>query len=123
MGNFTDEFGKYCGLLSVAFQRAGWLMWLMMAGWLLYPVALQTVFHPTDAIGFQYWTQRQPVPRSYTAQMAVSGEIFALIALVVLSLLLLGVAVLVYRKVQFSFAMWPLAGVLVGVVFNAIWWM
>jgi hypothetical protein len=117
-----DGLGKYCGLLSVAFQRAGGLMCMLAVGWLLYPVALKMVVYPNHLIGFEYWIQRQLVPSSFTSEMHSAGEIEAIGGLVILSLLLLGLVVLFYRKAQFSIALWPLAAVLIGVLGNGAWW-
>ena len=111
---------KYCGPLSVALQRAGGLAWLLAAEWLLYPVALATVVHPGDAVGFEYWMQGQPVPGALTSQQLAAGEVVALVAMMALNLLLLGTVVVVYRRANFHVAMWPVAALLVGVVGNGV---
>jgi hypothetical protein len=94
----------------------------ILVGWLVYPTALVTVVFPSDAIAFEYWMQGQPVPRIFTPQMLIAGEMTALTVLVGLSLFLLGTVVLFYRRVRFSVSIWPLAGVLVGLLGNGTWW-
>jgi hypothetical protein len=114
--------GRYYGDVREAFARAGFVGWLLAASWLLYPVAIQTVLHPSDAIGLQYWLQGQPVPHFFTVAMLRAGEITALIGLVVLSLFVLGLTVLFYRRADYMVWLWPLAGLLLGVAGNGGWW-
>jgi hypothetical protein len=98
--------GRHLGAPFAMLARAGVLGWILVAIWLMYPFAVQTVIHPGDAVGFQQWIQG-----------------FALIVLAGLSLLQLGVLVLIYRRVQFAFSIWLLALLLIGGIANMIWWM
>jgi hypothetical protein len=122
-----DELGRFIGqhfgAPFAALARAGVLGWILIAIWLMYPFAVQTVIHPGDTVGFQQWIQGFEVSRYLTSQALVAGEVTALIVLGALSLLQLGVVVLIYRRVQFAFSSWLVALLLIGVVANAIWWM
>jgi hypothetical protein len=122
MDAWGRDLGRYYGSLVEAFQRAVAPVLVIAVGWLLYPVALQTVVHPADAAGFGYWMEGQPVPRFFTSQALIAGEIKALLALAGLSLVLLVAVVLFYRQVKFAVPIWPLAAVLVGVFGNGVWW-
>jgi hypothetical protein len=114
--------GRHFGAPFAMLARAGVLTWILVAIWLMYPFAVQTVIHPGDAVGFQ-WIQGFQVSRYLTSQALVAGEITALIVLAGLSLLQLGVLVLIYRRVQFAFSIWLLALLLIGFVANGIWWL
>ena len=70
---------------------------LVPVGWFIFPVALQTVVHPTDALGLEHYLQGEAVPRTFTAQAVTAGEGYALVALAVLVLLQLVGTVLFYR--------------------------
>jgi len=117
-----EAIGKYWGDLRIAAGEAGFLTWILVAGWLVFPVAVQTVFYPSDAIGFGYWLQHQPVPRFYTMDTVATGEIKALAALAGLILVMLVVTALFYYRAGFWVKLWPVPGLLVGVFVNAAWW-
>jgi hypothetical protein len=117
-----QEAVRYCGLLTVALERAWGLVCLITLDWLMVPVALKMVLHPDHALGFGYWLQGQPVPTYFTSQMLAVGEMKALMAVGILGLLMLGLVVLFYRKTQFAMPLWPLAVVITGVLGNGIWW-
>jgi hypothetical protein len=116
-------FGRHFGAPFVMLRQGGVLSWILVAIWGLYPFAVQTVIHPTDAVGFQAWVQGLPISRYVTHQALIAGEVTAIIALVGLSLLQLGVLVLIYRRLQFSFSVWLLALLLIGGVANGIWYL
>jgi hypothetical protein len=112
----------FCMGYVVSMRRAGMLKWCMLACWFLVPVLLQTVQHPTDAAGFWYWLNSQPVPRTYTSHQIFVGEIEAIMALAFVGFMQLVVTVLFYRKAQFPVMLWPLPVLLVGFIGNAGWW-
>jgi hypothetical protein len=114
---------RYLGGLYEAWMVSGVLGYLLVLVWLLYPVAVVTVFHPSDAVGFQLWLQGFSVPHSMSSRALNAGEGTALLALAVLSLLQLGIVTLIYRRAQFFVQLWPLALFLVGGIANGIWWM
>jgi hypothetical protein len=118
-----EDLGKYCGNLWVAGGRAKFSSAALLTTAVLFPVAVQTAFHPADAIGFEYWLQRQPIPRFFTMEMVSAGEITAAMALIGLSLFMLGATVLFYRGAGFWVQLWPVAGVLVGLLGNCAWWL
>lgn len=120
--NNAEKFGKYIGDLQVAYHRAGAIVWVIVAGWLLFPTALLTVIHPSDAIGLQYYLGGKRVPHSFTSDQLVTGEVIALATLAVLCALLFGMMVTFYRKARFTVMLWPPALMLVAVVGNGFWW-
>lgn len=114
--------GRHFGAPFVMLREGGVLAWVLVAIWVLYPFAVQTVIHPSDAVGFQAWVQGLPIAQYISQRAMIAGEIIALLALAMLSLLQLGVLVLIYRRVQFSFSVWLLALLLIGGLANGIWW-
>lgn len=117
-----ETIGDYFGDLHAACSRAKLLVVVMIAGWLSWPVAVATVFHPTQAIGFQFWMQSEPVPRFYTWSQATAGTIDAAIGLFGVTIVMLGATVLFYRSAKFWVKLWPMPAVLIGVIGNAGWW-
>jgi hypothetical protein len=120
LGHFI---GRHLGAPFAMLSRAGVLGWILVAIWVLYPFAVQTVIHPSDAVGFQAWIQGLPVSQYVTQRALIAGAVTAVLFLGALSLLQLGVLVLIYRRVQFSFSIWLLALLLIGGVANGIWWL
>jgi hypothetical protein len=118
-----NPIGRYLGGLQEAWQESGVLGWLLVAVWVLYPVAVVTVYHPADAVGFQAWLQGLAIPHFATTRMLLAGEAEALLALAALSLLQLGIIVLIYRRAQFFVQLWPHATFLIGGIANGIWWL
>jgi hypothetical protein len=118
-----EAVGKYYGNLRVACGRAKLLVSVLIAGWLSWPVSVATMFHPTDAIGFQFWLQREPVPRFYTWHQATAGVIDASVTLGCISIVMLGATVLFYRRAKFMVKLWPVPAVLIGGVASAGWWL
>ena len=116
-------FGTHVGAPLAMVREGGFLTFMLITIWVAYPFALQTVIHPTDAVGFQAWVQGLPISHYVSAQAVIAGEITAIIVLVALSLLHLGVLVLLYRRLQYAFSTWLLALVLIGGVANGIWWL
>jgi hypothetical protein len=113
---------RYLGGLYEAWTVSGIYGYLLVGVWLLYPVAVVTVFHPSDAVGFQLWLQGFAVPHSMTSRALNAGEGVALLSLVVLSLFQFGVITLIYRRAQFFVQFWPLALFLIGGIANGAWW-
>jgi hypothetical protein len=113
---------KYLGGLYAAWVMSGVLGYLLVLGWLLYPVAFVTVLHPSDAVGFQLWLQGFVVPHFMSHRALYAGEGAALAALAALSLLQLVIVTLIYRCSGFFVQLWPLALFLVGFIANAVWW-
>jgi hypothetical protein len=117
-----DALGRNFEETKEGFAVAGWRGWLLLALFMLYPVAVQTVLHPSDAVGFQYWLQGEPVPHLFTTHMLVAGELAALFSLIGLSLAVFVVTLLFYRKAGYWFRLWPLVGITVGGFGNLGWW-
>jgi len=119
-----EALGKYCGDLQIACGRAKLLVSVLVAGWLLFPVAVVTMFYPTDAIGFQHWMEHDAVPRFYTWHMATVGFFEAAAATFIgLSPAMFLATVLFFRRAKFFVKLWPVPGVLVGVIANGFWWL
>jgi hypothetical protein len=117
-----NAISRYLGGLYEAWVVSGFLGWLLVLVWLWYPVAVVTVFHPSDAVGFQLWLQGFAVPRYMSTRALNAGEGVAFAVLVTLSLLQLGIVTLIYRRAQFYVQLWPLATFLIGGIANAVWW-
>jgi hypothetical protein len=113
---------RYDSALAVGLQRAGFLKVVIVACWFALPVLAVTIMHPSDAAGFWYWFNGQEVPQYFSSQQIVRGELTAWLALGATLFVYLVAVTLFYRKAQFFVALWPLAGLLVGVVGNAGWW-
>ena len=118
----SKAFGKYYGNLRVAMGKAKLATLVLILLWMIFPTAVQTVFHPWHAIGIEYWLQSQDVPRYYTPRQVTVGEMKALGYLVALGLLTLGTTVLFYRKAGFSVKLWPVPGLVVGLIGGIGWW-
>jgi hypothetical protein len=127
--SFRGDVGSYAADVHVAYVRADWLGGTVAAGWLVVPVAVQTVFNPGDAIWAQDILQGLPVPATFTAQQLAAGFIEAVIALVVLAGFQLAGTILFYRRTQLQLevggsvatpALWPLA-VTAGILGNCAW--
>lgn len=113
---------EYLGTLYETWLYSGPLGYALVVIWLLYPVAIATIFHPSDAIGFQAWLQGMDIPRYVSHQAVGVGLVEALMALGILFVFHLVVVTLIYRRTQLRVQFWPLALVLVGVVANGIWY-
>jgi hypothetical protein len=122
MKGISFFLGRYVWAPIDMLQKGGVLSLVLVTIWVLYPFVLQTLIHPTDAVGFQAWVQGLPISRYVSRQAIFAGEITTLIVLVALGLLQLGVVVLLYRRLGYRFSVWPLALVLIGGVANGIWW-
>ena len=118
-----NGIARYLGGLQEAWQASGVFGYLLVAVWLLFPVAVVTVFHPSDAVGFQLWLQGFVVPHTMTSRALNAGEAAALLVLVALGLLQLGIVTLIYRRAGFYVQLWPLATFIVGFLANGIWWL
>ena len=125
---YKKNVGVYAGHVYVAALRARHYAVAVALLWVLFPFAVQTVLHPTDAIWAQMRLQGLPVPQMFTAQQAGSGFIEALFALCILVLLQMVCTVMFYRRAKLEGssvatpALWPLAALSVGVIGNGCWW-
>jgi hypothetical protein len=123
MFGIGDWFGRHF-LAPFEMLREGGVLVVMLAFiWLLYPFALQTAFHPSDAVGFQEWIQDLPISHYLTRRELEWGEASALFALAFLAVVHFLVLLLIYRRVQHAFSTWLLALVLIGGIANGIWWL
>jgi hypothetical protein len=114
--------GKYIAGLQEAAKEGGFLTFLLMMIWLLYPCAVVTVFHPSDAVGLQLWLQGFVVPDYMTHRALNEGEGAALFVLFTLSVFQFLIIALIYRRIQFMIEFWPAAVVLIGGIANGLWW-
>jgi len=126
--SFQDDLGYYAADVQVAYARNGALGWLVAAGWLAVPSAVQTVFHPSDALKALAVVQGLPKPHFFTAQQLSVGFIEAVFALAVLAAFQLIGTLLFYRRAQLEVggpvaqpALWPLAAFTAGILGNAAW--
>jgi hypothetical protein len=127
--SFQDDLGNYAADAHVAYVRAGWLGGAVAVGWLLVPVAVQTVFHPGDAFWLlQLKLHGSPVPASFTASQLAIGFIEAVIGLVLLASLQLAGTIWFYRRAQLQVTgpvaqppLWILAAITSGILGNCAW--
>src|ERR1700722_13473466 len=109
------SMGGYASELQVAAVRAGWIVWLVAAGWIAFPFVLATLLHPGDVINLHYVMEGEPKHKILTAQQMVVGFVEAVFALAILLLLQLVGIVLFYRRAQVhgvsvaTHALWPVA--------------
>jgi hypothetical protein len=124
MGETWGEwFGRHFVAPFTMFGDAGILSVLLVIIWLLYPFALQTVIHPSDAIGFQEWMQGLPISQYLTSQAKMWGLVTAVLALAFLCLLHFLVLLLIYRRIQYAVSLWLVAALLIGGIANGIWYL
>src|SRR4051794_23047295 len=101
--NYADHkksLGAYAADVHVGGARAPLYIAAVALGWTVFPYAVQTVLHPTDAIWLQMKLQGLAVPPQFTAQQAVSGLVEAVFALCILVLLQLVFTALFYRRAK-----------------------
>jgi hypothetical protein len=122
MNGIRHAFASYFGGLYAAWRVGGIFSWLLAGVWLAYPFAVQTVIHPSDALGFQAWMRGDSIPQFLTRRALYAGEVTALVALVGLSLFQLGLTVMIYRRWGKKVTVWPLAVLLIGGIANLVWW-
>jgi hypothetical protein len=115
--------GRYLGGLLEAWHVSGILGYLLVMSWLLFPVAVVTVHHPGDAVGFQLWLQGFAVPHTITTAARNEGALAALLFLGLLCLVQYHLVVHIYRRAQFYVRFYPLALFLVGGIANGLWWL
>jgi hypothetical protein len=119
--------GAYSAELQVAAVRAGWIVWLVAAGWIAFPFVLTTLLHPGDVINLHYVLQGEAKHKVLTVQQMCVGFVETVFALAILLLLQLVAIVLFYRRAQVygaavaTPALWPVAALLPGVIGNALW--
>jgi hypothetical protein len=127
LSNYTFEASAYMGDVAEASSRASGAMLAVAVGWAATPFAVNTVFHPGNAIRLQLKLQGLPAPHVFTSQQLTAGCIEAVAALAVLALCQTVFTVLFYRWAKMAGrplttpALWPLSAVGVGVFGNAAW--
>jgi hypothetical protein len=109
--------------LRFGWKKAGLLSWVYLFGWLLYPVAIASLLHPSDVLGFQYWIQGLAVPGYYSMQSLVVGELVAVVSLATLTFGEFVVMVLLCRRLGYALTLWPVAAALVALLGNAAWFL
>jgi hypothetical protein len=121
MPNFSRQSGDYYGNVEGSFRSAKEFTWLMLAGWIAFPFVVQTCLHPADAALVMMRMQGMPHPE-FEPRASIGAEIFALIMLATLCVSHFFVSVMFYRRAGRVVPMWPVAGVLLGIVGNGLWW-
>ena len=130
MNSTRDNAAMYAAQVQVAYARAWRSPWpyLVALIWVLFPFAVATVLHPSDVIWAQAVMQGLDKPHWFTSQQLASGEVQALFALAVLTLVQIVGTTLFYRLVKMARpgerpaipTLWVLAG-LTGVIGDAVW--
>jgi hypothetical protein len=123
-----SNLAQYAAQVQVAAVRAWRVAWIVALGWVAFPFAVATVFHPSDVIRLQAYFQGLPPPHLFTAEQLTAGLVKAVFALGVLILVQFVGTVLFYRYARLTNAeriaapaLWPLAALLTGVFGNAGW--
>jgi hypothetical protein len=115
--------GNYFGNLYETAVASGIWGVLLAVTWLLFPVAVVTIWHPEDAVNLQLWLQGFVIQHIFSRQAMNAGLGAAVLAVAVLFLCQLVLVTLIYRRSGRPFKLWPLSLVLVGVIANGIWWL
>jgi hypothetical protein len=89
--------------------------------WFLIPFLTQMVIHPDDVIRLQHVMQGIGLPAAFGAQQLTFGAISAVATIVVGGLLLLGLLTVLYHRLGFALALWPVATIAFGLVGNLVW--
>ena len=89
--------------------------------WFLMPWTAQLVAHPDDVIRLRRLLEGEAVPSLFTTQQLIAGRIAACVMLAALVLLLLGLLTVLYHRLQFAVTLWPIAGIVLGVIGNSLW--
>jgi hypothetical protein len=121
--SWGERFGRHFLAPFMMLRDAGILSLLLVIIWFLYPFALQTVIHPSDAIGFQEWLQGLPISDYITHQAKMYGLASALFVLAFLCLTHFLVLLLIYRRIQYAVSIWLMAALLIGGIANGIWYL
>jgi hypothetical protein len=139
MGYENFSVARYAAELLVGYSRnlyengrwrpTGWLIVIGVAlGWCLFPFGVMTCVHPSDVIRLQAKLQGLDPPSLFTAHQLASGFVQAIFAVVVLVVFQLVGTVLFYRRARLfnvgavaAPVLWPLAGLLTGILGNACW--
>ena len=120
MPDFVDRVSDYHGNVEGSFRSAGPFTWLMLAGWTAFPFAVRMVISPATAV--LVMMRLQGLHPAVMPAASLGGEIFALIMLSTLCVSQFFVSVVFYRKAGRVVPMWPVAGVMIAVIGNGLWW-
>jgi hypothetical protein len=123
-----SNLAAYSAQVLVATVRAKRVAWLVALGWVAFPFAVATCFHPSDVIRLQAYFEGLPPPHLFTSEQLTAGFIKAVFALGVLILIQLVGTRLFYRYAAITNAdriaapsLWPIAALLTGIFGNAGW--
>jgi len=121
MPDFVDRMSDYHGNVEGSLRSAKEFTWLMFGGWIAFPFAIQTVLHPADAALLLMRMQGLPHP-SVMPAASLGAELFALIMLATLCVSHFFVSVVFFRRAGRVVPMYPVCGVLLGIIGNGLWW-
>lgn len=125
MPDFARRAGDYHSNVEGSFRSAGAYTWLMLAGWCAFPFSARMVVSPDTAVLVLMRLQGQPHPAVMPAG-TLGGVVFALIMLATLCVGHFFVSVVFYRRAGRRASrvtpLWPVAGVLLGIIGNGLWW-
>lgn len=130
MDESMSRAAMYAAELQVAYIRS-WRrpgVWIIALGWLLFPFAVATLLHPSDAIRLAARFEGLPMPQVFSLPQIASGFMQTVFALVVLVMFQLVGTVLFYRRAQLASServavptLWPLAAIATGLIGNGAW--
>jgi hypothetical protein len=112
---------RWLGSVVEAARLARGLTASIAALWCLLPWTVQMALHPADMIRLQRWLEGEPIPSGFGAQQLFAGEVAAWLTLAALVLLLLGLLTVLYHRLQFAVTLWPIAGIVLGIIGNLLW--
>jgi hypothetical protein len=89
--------------------------------WFLLPFLAQMVVHPDDVIRLQHVLQGIGLPTQFVSQQLMFGTVSAIVTFVAIGLLLLGLLTVLYHRLGFAMALWPVAAISFGLIGNLVW--
>lgn len=116
-------FGRHFVAPFAMLRDAGFLAYILVGIWLVYPFAVQTVIFPTNLVGLLNYLQDLPVADAVPREAMVYGELGTLLVVAFLTLLQFLVLLLIYRRLQYTFSAWLVAFILFGILANGVWYL
>jgi hypothetical protein len=124
MPDFLDRASDYQGDLEAAFRDAGAYTWLMLAVWTVFPFMVRMVLSPDTAV--LILMRLQGLHPAVMPPASLGGELFAILMLATLCVGQFFFSVVFYRRVfrsaGYTVPLFPVAGVMIGIIGNGLWW-
>jgi hypothetical protein len=117
----NDKFAKYTAALQAGVSLAPLQVAMIAAMWFWLPFNMRMIVNPSQMIRFEHWLGGEAQPVYFSQGMLVAGEMKAVLALVMASVVLLVGLTLFYRRTRFALNLWPVALIGLGLIGNAMW--